>query len=147
MDEKQLRFSSSIVKHRKGAAKLRPLDYAERHGYIKGVVRDIIHDPGRGAPLARVVFRDPYRYKLRKETFVATEGMHTGQFVYCGKKATLSVGNCLPLGVMPEGTILCQLEEKAGDRGKIAKASGQLRHRHRPQQRHEEDASKAALWL
>ena len=112
------------VKHRKGAAKLRPLDYAERHGYIKGVVRDIIHDPGRGAPLARVVFRDPYRYKLRKETFVATEGMHTGQFVYCGKKATLSVGNCLPLGVMPEGTIVCQLEEKAGDRGKIAKASG-----------------------
>jgi len=29
-------------------------DYAERHGYIKGVVTDIIHDPGRGAPLAKV---------------------------------------------------------------------------------------------
>jgi ribosomal protein L2 len=49
-------------------------------------VRDIIHDPGRGAPLARIVFRDPYRFKMRKETFVATEGMYTGQFVYCGKK-------------------------------------------------------------
>ena len=77
------------TKHRKGAAKLRPLDFAERHGYIKGVVKDIIHDPGRGAPLARVVFRDPYHYKLRKETFVATEGMYTGQFVYCGKKGIL----------------------------------------------------------
>ncbi len=53
---------------------------------FKGVVKDIIHDPGRGAPLARVVFRDPYRYKLRKETFIATEGMYTGQFIYCGKK-------------------------------------------------------------
>ena len=53
---------------------------------MQGVVRDIIHDPGRGAPLAKVVFRDPYRFKLRKETFVATEGMYTGQFVYCGKK-------------------------------------------------------------
>ena len=74
------------VKHRKGAAKLRALDYAERHGYIKGVVREVLHDPGRGAPLARVVFRDPYHYRLRKETFVATEGMYTGQFVYCGKK-------------------------------------------------------------
>ena len=74
------------TKHRKGAAKLRHLDYAERHGYIKGVVKDIIHDPGRGAPLARVVFRDPYHYKLHKETFVATEGMYTGQFIYCGKK-------------------------------------------------------------
>jgi len=50
------------TKHRKGAAKLRSVDYAERHGYIKGVVKDIIHDPGRGAPLAKVCFRDPYRY-------------------------------------------------------------------------------------
>ena len=38
--------------------------------------------------------------------------------------ATLSVGNCLPLGSVPEGTIVCGLEEKPGDRGKIAKASG-----------------------
>lgn len=27
------------VKHRKGAPKLRAVDFAERHGYIKGVVR------------------------------------------------------------------------------------------------------------
>lgn len=27
------------TKKRKGAAKLRPLDFAERHGYIKGVVK------------------------------------------------------------------------------------------------------------
>merc|ERR1712241_899173 len=47
-------------------------DYAERHGYIKGVVKDIIHDPGRGAPLAKVTFRDPYRYKLKSETFIAS---------------------------------------------------------------------------
>jgi len=26
-------------------------------------VRDIVHDAGRGAPLAKVVFRDTYRYK------------------------------------------------------------------------------------
>jgi len=38
--------------------------------------------------------------------------------------ASLSVGNCLPLGSMPEGTIVCGLEEKHGDRGKLAKASG-----------------------
>lgn len=40
--------------HRKGAAKHRVLDSAERHHYIKGVVREIIHDSGRGAPLAKV---------------------------------------------------------------------------------------------
>jgi len=40
--------------HRKGAAKHRVYDSAERHAYIKGVVAEIIHDPGRGAPLAKV---------------------------------------------------------------------------------------------
>lgn len=48
--------------------------------------QDIIHDPGRGAPLAKVTFRDPYRFKKRTELFIAAEGIHTGQFIYCGKK-------------------------------------------------------------
>ena len=38
--------------------------------------------------------------------------------------ATLQIGNILPVGAMPEGTIVCCLEEKTGDRGKIARASG-----------------------
>lgn len=111
------------VKHRKGAAKLRHIDFAERHGYIKGIVKDIIHDPGRGAPLAKVAFRDPYRFKKRTELFIAAEGIHTGQFIYCGKKAQLNIGNVLPVGTMPEGTIICCLEEKPGDRGKLARAA------------------------
>eukprot|EP00128_Syssomonas_multiformis_P005874 Colp12_sorted_trinity150504_noHs@18445 len=110
--------------HRKGAAQFRTLDFAERHGYIKGVVKEIIHDPGRGAPLAKVAFRDPYRFKLQKETFVAAEGLYTGQFVYCGKKAQLAVGNVLPLASVPEGTIICNVEDKVGDRGALARASG-----------------------
>lgn len=89
-------------------------------------------------------FRDPYRYKKRKELLVAAEGMYTGQFIYCGKKgdrrknrerlfsthfllfvlAALTIGNVMPLGQMPEGTIICQIEQKTGDRGKLAKASG-----------------------
>lgn len=50
------------------------------------ILQEIIHDPGRGAPLAVVHFRDPYKFKTRKELFIAPEGMYTGQFVYCGKK-------------------------------------------------------------
>merc|ERR1711977_345011 len=40
--------------HRIAPCRLRVADYAERHGYVKGVVKDILHDPGRGAPLAKV---------------------------------------------------------------------------------------------
>jgi len=110
--------------HNKAPAKLRNLDFAEKNGYIRGVVKDIIHDAGRGAPLAVVVFRDPYRYKLHKETFIATEGISTGSFIYCGKKAALSVGNVLPISACPEGTIVSNVEEKVGDRGTLSKTSG-----------------------
>ena len=58
------------------------------------------------------MFRDPYRYKL------------PGAFVYCGKKAALTVGNVLPLSQCPEGTIICNVEEKIGDRGALARTSG-----------------------
>lgn len=108
----------------KAPAQFRTLDYAERHGYVRGVVKDIIHDPGRGAPLAKVVFRDPYRFKLHTETFIANEGMYTGQFIYAGKNANLTVGNVLPLGSVPEGTVISNVEEKAGDRGALGRTSG-----------------------
>merc|ERR1712216_365528 len=110
---------------RKGAAKHRQQDYAERHGYVKGVVTDIIHDPGRGAPLAKMTFRPTKRYGLQKELFIAAEGTYTGQFVYAGKKAQLAIGNILPISSMPEATIICNVESKLGDRGTLAKASGE----------------------
>merc|ERR1711988_1162139 len=103
---------TSHTHHRKGAAKLRVLDYAERNGYMKGVIKELIHDPGRGAPLARVQFNCPYRYKKVNETFIATEGMYSGQFVYCGKKAQLVPGNCLPLSLCPPGSVVCNVEAK-----------------------------------
>jgi len=120
---KSLIFASHS-KHRKGAALLRPLDYAERHGYVKGVVKEIIHDVGRGAPLARVHFRKAYKFGLSKENFICAEGMHTGMFVFCGKKAQLKVGNVLPLSSMPEGTIIANIEHRPGDQGKFARTSG-----------------------
>ncbi|KAH8158398.1 hypothetical protein CIB48_g9842 [Xylaria polymorpha] len=109
---------------RKAPAKFRSLDYAERHGYMRGVIKEIIHDPGRGAPLARVVFRHPYKFKQVKETFIANEGMYTGQFIYAGKNAALTVGNILPLSSMPEGTVVSNVEEKVGDRGTLGRTSG-----------------------
>jgi len=115
---------TSKTKLRKGAAKLRTPDYIEKEGYIKGLVKEIIHDPGRGAPLAKVAFHKQVKYGLQKEFFVAVEGVHTGQFIYCGSGAQLAVGNCMKLGNIPEGTAISMLEEKIGDRGTVARASG-----------------------
>lgn len=103
---------------------MRSWDYAEKHGFIKGVVKDIVHEPGRGAPIAKVQFQDAYRFKRRTELIVAAEGMYSGQFMYAGKKAKLVVGNVLPLYAMPEGTLICNIEQQPGDRGKMARCSG-----------------------
>eukprot|EP00658_Telonema_sp_P-2_P072581 TRINITY_DN616_c0_g1_i1.p1 TRINITY_DN616_c0_g1~~TRINITY_DN616_c0_g1_i1.p1 ORF type:complete len:202 (-),score=50.68 TRINITY_DN616_c0_g1_i1:39-644(-) len=109
---------------RLGPARLRIRDYSERHGFVRGTVKTIEHEAGRGAPLARVEFRDPYKYKRVKELFIAPEGLFTGQSIVCGKNAPLAVGNVLPIGSVPEGCIVCNVEEKPGDRGALARASG-----------------------
>ena len=73
----------------------------------------------------KVAFRNPYFNQRDEETIVAPEGVYSGQFVYFGKKAQLTVGNVKPVGQMPEGTIVCNMERYPADRGKIAKCSGE----------------------
>ncbi len=36
----------------------------------------------------------------------------------------MAIGNILPLSEIPEGTVICNIEERVGDCGKIARASG-----------------------
>ena len=92
---------SSNKSKRIESSKLRKLDVIEKEGYIKGVVKDIIQDPGRGAPLAKVVSRDQYRYKLRTEYFIVAERIHSSQHIFCCEKAQIAVGNILPLHSIP----------------------------------------------
>ncbi len=74
--------------------------------------------------MAKVQFRDPYSFKSRTQHFLAAEGMYTGQYIYCGAKASLSLGNVLPVKKIPEGTLICNVEFRNGDKGEFARASG-----------------------
>mgnify|MGYP000100185975 CR=1 FL=1 len=114
----------SVTTGRKGVVSYKKQDFAERHGYVKGVVKSIIHDPGRGAPVAWVHFRNPYKYGAQKQLICAPEGLYSGQYIFAGKKAQLAVGNILPLSEIPEGTVVCNIEARENDCGKIARASG-----------------------
>ena len=42
-------------------------------------MKEILDDPGCGVLLVRAVFRDTYKFKLKKELFVAAEGTRNGQ--------------------------------------------------------------------
>ncbi|CAI8592724.1 unnamed protein product [Vicia faba] len=124
----QRKGAGSIFKshthNRKGPSRSRSLDFGERNDYRKGVITDIIHDPGHGAPLSMVTFRHPFRYKKQNELFVVAEVLYTEKVIYCGKKATLVVSNVLPVRSIPEGALICNVEHHVGDRGAFARCSG-----------------------
>jgi large subunit ribosomal protein L2 len=86
---------------------------------INGVIEALVHDPGRGAPLAFVRFENGETCYT-----VPAEGTFKGQQIRLGGKASAEVGNIIPLGKVPEGTLVCDLELRPGDGGKLAKSSG-----------------------
>ncbi|KAM1702574.1 hypothetical protein ACFXTN_025700 [Malus domestica] len=51
-------------------------------------------------------------------------GIYPPVDTYCGKKANLVVGNVLPLRSIPEGAVVCNVKHHVGDRGTLARASG-----------------------
>ena len=86
---------------------------------ISGVIEDLVHDPGRGSPLALV------RFENGETCYTITpEGVYKGQQISLGGKAPADVGNILPLGKVPEGTMVCDLELRPGDGGRMARSSG-----------------------
>jgi large subunit ribosomal protein L2 len=91
----------------------------EREGVIHGQVLNIVHEPGRGSPLASVKLETGEIYHT-----VIPEGVYEGQPTQIGSKASVDVGNVLPLGEVPEGTMICNIELSPGDGGKIARSSG-----------------------
>jgi len=120
-------YGHNFVAHsckRKGPSAMRKHDITERYARIKGVVTEIVHDPGRGAPMAVIEFKCPIKYRKEKIRICIAEGVYTGQYVYFGKTAPLYVGNILPVGSMPEGTLICNLESRPNDKGKYIRASG-----------------------
>ncbi|MBS7640120.1 MAG: 50S ribosomal protein L2 [Candidatus Bathyarchaeia archaeon] len=86
---------------------------------LKGQVLELVHDPGRGAPLAYVELENGERYYT-----LAVEGLHEGQIIEVGGKASVNIGNILPVGIIPEGTMICNVELLPGDGGKLVRASG-----------------------
>jgi len=91
----------------------------ERKGVIHGQVLNIVHEPGRGSPLASVKLETGKIYHT-----VIPEGVYEGQPTQMGSKASVDVGNVLPLGEVPEGTMVCNIELSPDDGGKIARSSG-----------------------
>jgi large subunit ribosomal protein L2 len=85
----------------------------------KGKVKEIQHDPGRTAPVALVEYEDKSRSLI-----IASSSLMEGQEIEIGDAAPLKIGNTRPIGEIPEGTMVFNIEVRPGDGGKLVRAGG-----------------------
>ncbi|MFQ5978935.1 MAG: 50S ribosomal protein L2 [Candidatus Heimdallarchaeota archaeon] len=104
---------------RRARAKYPPFTTEETTAAISFEVIDLIHEPGRGGPLAKIRYEDGTEAHLP-----AVEGLYCGTSYQQGNKATLEVGNVILLGDIPEGSIISNIELRPGDGGSLVRTSG-----------------------
>lgn len=95
-----------------------PMDIKEPT-LIKATVEELIHEPGRGAPLARNRLESGEVFHV-----VAPEGIEVGREIKLGSSAEPAIGDVLPLGKIAPGLFVCNLERLPGDGGKLVRSSG-----------------------
>jgi len=111
-------FRASTEK-RVAPAKYPPVTKEQLENVVEGRVDSIVHEPGRGSPLARMKLGTHQEYY-----FIIPEGVHEGQKIQLGSQAAIDIGNVLPLKDIPDGAMICGIELSPGDGGKIARSSG-----------------------
>jgi large subunit ribosomal protein L2 len=84
-----------------------------------GTIVEISHEPGRIAPVVKVDFGGK-----KEQWMLAPDGAMIGREVTLGRKGAIEAGNTMPLGDMPEGTIVYNVESHPGDGGKLARTAG-----------------------
>jgi len=106
------------VRHRGGGEKrkYRVIDFKRTKDDIVATVAGIEYDPNRSANIALLHYVDG-----EKRYILAPKGLKTGDKVVSGEKADIKVGNCLPLGNMPMGTMVHNIELKPGKGGQMAR--------------------------
>jgi large subunit ribosomal protein L2 len=86
---------------------------------INGAIIDIEHDPARNAPIALVRLEDG-----TKTYMLVTEGIGIGAAVSWGADVEVKNGNTLPLGNIPAGSYICNIESRPNDGGKFVRSTG-----------------------
>jgi large subunit ribosomal protein L2 len=97
----------------------RIIDFKRNKFDIPGKVVSVEYDPNRSARIALIQYVDG-----EKRYMVAPHGLKVGQTVISGATVAPELGNSLPLGAIPLGTIIYNIELKPGKGGAIARSAG-----------------------
>ena len=109
------------VRHKGGGnkRKYRIIDFKRNKDGIPAKVATIEYDPNRTANIALLNYADG-----EKRYILAPQGLKVGTVVLSGKGADIKPGNCLELRDMPVGTLVHNIELKAGKGGQIVRSAG-----------------------
>lgn len=108
-------------RHRGGGAKrrYRKVDFKRVKDGVPGKVASIEYDPNRSAYIALIHYADG-----AKAYILAPADLKVGDPIQSGPGSDIQPGNCLALGDMPVGTIVHNVELRAGQGGKLGRSAG-----------------------
>ena len=97
----------------------RTIDFKRRRFDAPAKVERIEYDPNRTAFIALIKYEDGELAYI-----LAPQRLSQGDTVVAGEHADVKPGNAMPLGSMPVGTIIHNIETKPGKGGQLARAAG-----------------------
>ena len=109
------------VRRRGGGHKrrYRRIDFRRNKTGVAGRVAEIEYDPNRSANIALIHYADG-----EKRYILHVRGLAVGDEVVAGGDADIKPGNALPIGRIPLGTIVHNVELKPGKGGQMARSAG-----------------------
>ena len=97
----------------------RTIDFRRDKLGIPAKVAALEYDPNRSARIALLHYRDG-----EKRYILAPVGLQVGDMVQAGPDAEVRTGNSLPLGNMPLGTTIHNIELRPGKGGQLIRSAG-----------------------
>lgn len=109
------------VRHRGGGHKrqYRLIDFKRDKADIPAQVKSIEYDPNRSARIALLAYADG-----EKRYIIAPLGLQVGDSVMSGEAAEVRVGSALSLERIPLGTLVHNIELRAGRGGQMVRSAG-----------------------
>ena len=116
-------YGRITVRHRGGGnrRKYRIIDFKRQKAGVKATVQTIEYDPNRSAFIALVQYEDG-----EKRYIIAPNGLKVGDEIVSGADADIKPGNALPLGSIPVGTFIHNVELYPGKGAQLARAAGNM---------------------
>ncbi|MFC3127104.1 50S ribosomal protein L2 [Pseudoroseomonas globiformis] len=97
----------------------RVIDFKRRKFDVPAAVERLEYDPNRTAFIALLKYEDGELAYI-----LAPQRLKVGDTVVAGERVDIKPGNAMPLGSIPVGTIIHNIEMKPGAGGKIARSAG-----------------------